>query len=90
MLRSPAVKRLVVRPEDVDKEALHEVCSNNCDRELSGHASTRGVCAALYIPAQGHTRYELRVLQCLKQHSLGMRRGTLAPCAGALLRLRCP
>ena len=29
MLRSPAVKRVVVRPEDVDKEALHKVRSGN-------------------------------------------------------------
>lgn len=29
MLRSPAVERVVVRPEDVDKEALHKVRSGN-------------------------------------------------------------
>ena len=29
MLRSPAVKRVVVRPEDVDKEALHKARSGN-------------------------------------------------------------
>ncbi len=39
--------RMVVLPEDVDKEALHEVCSNNFDFCLLGYASTGNVCTAL-------------------------------------------